>query len=310
MILTLRLLLVAAVASIHPIEGEPRVPAEASWFDRALVSAAPEASDVAQAASADSSEVVRTRRSLPARIGGAARNLGSDAWLVVSSPARINRHGAVRLAVVLAAGGVLYTYDEELLEASIRNWEDPTWSALQDVGSFVEPAGFMGQTIPIYLAVAGAGYLFDVRPMREIPVQIIESHLISGALRNSIKTFVGRSRPNENNGPYHFEFSKGNSFPSGHTSVMFEAATVLAHHAHSTPVAVLLYTLAGAGALERVHSRNHWPSDLILSAVSGTLIARTVVRRHEERTAGLKTGFFIEDDGTLRLGVSLPLGQP
>jgi len=48
-------------------------------------------------------------------------------------------------------------------------------------------------------------------------------------------------------------------------------------------VTVVLYGLATTGGLQRIHALQHWPSDVFLSALSGTLIARTVVRRHEER---------------------------
>ena len=291
-------------ASILALALEARVAAPWSEFSTPAFSAA------VAAPAADAADSIDHGGSLAARGWRTARNFASDTWLVVSSPARINRHGALQAVAVLAVGGAVYAYDEELLESSIRNREDPVWDAIQDVGSFVQPTGYMGRTIPYYVGAAGLGYLFDVKLLREIPIQIVESHLISGGVRNSAKLFLGRRRPFEERGPYHFEFNGGTSFPSGHTSVMFEIATVLSHHARSTPATVLFYTLAATGALERVHSRNHWPSDLILSAVSGTMIARTVVRRHEERQSRLRAEVFLDRDGVPRLAVSLPLSAP
>jgi membrane-associated phospholipid phosphatase len=36
-------------------------------------------------------------------------------------------------------------------------------------------------------------------------------------------------------------------------------------------------------AVQRVESGNHWPSDVLISAVYGTLVSRMVVKMHEKR---------------------------
>ena len=38
------------------------------------------------------------------------------------------------------------------------------------------------------------------------------------------------------------------------------------------------YSLATAGAIQRVESLNHWPSDVFIAAAYGTFVAHTVVR--------------------------------
>ena len=256
--------------------------------------------DTTRAAIGADTAATRPRLSLVARARRTAGAFASDVWVVASSPARLNRHGAVRLGIALGITGVLYAYDQELLDASLRNRDEPFWHGVQEVGSFVEPVGFMGRTNPYYAGAMVLGYVFNVRPLREIPAQILESHMISGGVRNAFKVVLGRRRPFEDKGPRFFEFNGGTSFPSGHTSVVFELATILSHHAHFMPVTIAAYGLATTAALERVHSRAHWPSDLFLSAVSGTMIARAVIRRHEERAArwSPKVGW---NDGALRI---------
>ena len=96
---------------------------------------------------------------------------------------------------------------------------------------------------------------------------------------------------------------RSSSFPSGHTSIYFETETILSHHARSRWVAVPLYALAVTGATQRVQARAHWPSDVFIPAVTGTLIARTVVRRTEERDARWVTQMGIEG-GTMRIAVA------
>ena len=114
--------------------------------------------------------------------------------------------------------------------------------------------------------------------------------MIAGTLRNILKPLVGRAHPYEGLGPRHFEFNEGTSFPSGHTSIFFEIATVVSEHVRSTPVTAGLYTLATLGAVQRVESQNHWPPDVFVPAVTGTLIARTIVRRNAERREQGRTG--------------------
>jgi hypothetical protein len=141
----------------------------------------------------------------------------------------------------------------------------------------------MKNTIPYYLAGEAVGQIFGIEPLKKIPLEIIESHLIAGGIRNASKLFIGRRREFEGKGPYFFEFNGGTSFPSGHTSVMFEVATIASHHAHNRLVSVFFYSLATLEGSQRIDSSAHWPSDVFLSAVLGSLVARAVVHRNAER---------------------------
>ena len=76
------------------------------------------------------------------------------------------------------------------------------------------------------------------------------------------------------------------SFPSGHTSMAFAAATsylVLArrqHLRHATRNAVLLYVgAAGVGAL-RLEAGRHFPTDVLGGAALGTSVGWLVARFH------------------------------
>ena len=229
----------------------------------------------------------RPRPTIPARAGSAVMNLGSDAWYILTSPARLNRHGLLVTGGLLAVGGVLYAYDDEIYQTFIRNRGDPVYEAVLDVGRWAEPVGFMGNTNPIYVATYVVGSAAGIEPLQEISLQILESHIIAGGLRNLGRLLIGRRRPFEDKGPRFFEINGGTSFPSGHTSVVFELATILSHHVRSTPFTVLAFAVATTVALERVDSNTHWPSDVYLAAVSGHLIARTVVERHEQRSWAL-----------------------
>jgi membrane-associated phospholipid phosphatase len=171
---------------------------------------------------------------------------------------------------------------------------EPFKSLMNFADSYI-PYGFMPNAFKIEVPVALLGYAIKSEPLQQIPVECIESHLIAGALRNILKPIVGRAHPYENLGPHHFEFNQGTSFPSGHTSVLFETATIVSEHVHSTPVTVILYAAAGLGAVQRVESQNHWPSDVLFPAITGTVISHTIVRRNAERRA--KDGTAVERTG-------------
>jgi membrane-associated phospholipid phosphatase len=217
-------------------------------------------------------------------VGRTLQILGSDGWALASSPARMDRGDALFVLGTAAATAVVFANDEAILRASLRNGSDPTYRAVLRVGYNLEPFGLMGNTLPYYFATMALGYAADSPTLALIPAEIIESHFLAGGLRNLSKLFLGRRRPFESRGPRAFEFDGGTSFPSGHTSVVFEVATVLSEHARRWPVTAVTYGLAATVAIQRVDSGNHWASDVIVPAITGTLIARTIVDRHR-RTA-------------------------
>lgn len=225
-----------------------------------------------------------SRPGIGARTKRAVGNFFSDGWYIASSPARAGGTDFLWIGAAIGAEAVLFANDQEIFDAVRREQDSPVLKEVLQLGSNIEPVGFMGKTIPFYLAALGAGYAFDVRPLRTIPAEIIESHLLAGGFRNLGKLLVGRKHPYENEGPYEFKFGKGTSFPSGHTSVAFELATIASMNAKSLPVTIAAYSLATTIAVERVNSRNHWPSDVFIAATYGTLVARTVVNLHEKRT--------------------------
>ncbi len=217
-----------------------------------------------------------------------AANFASDAWHVVSSPARINRRSALWLAGVLATGAVIYANDQEILDAFERSRGNGLYDAVIDVGEFLEPVGNMGNTNVFYFGGLVLGYAFRIAPLQNVTTQILESHFIAGGIRNVGEITLGRSRPFEGDGPRHFEFNGGTSLPSGHASVMFELATILSHHVDRVPFTVLAYGLATSVALQRVDARTHWPSDVFAGVVIGTAVSRTLLRLHESRALALE----------------------
>ncbi|HYM81394.1 MAG TPA: hypothetical protein VEY91_08280, partial [Candidatus Limnocylindria bacterium] len=104
----------------------------------------------------------------------------SDAWYVVSSPARLNLNGALWAAGVLGATGALYAYDQEIFDASQDAKGNAVYDAIIDVGETIEPLGHMGRTNKFYVVGLAIGSGFKIRPLETACAEILESHLVSG----------------------------------------------------------------------------------------------------------------------------------
>jgi len=252
------------------------------------------ATAAAQDAQLDSSAATRSspespRVGLPARAGNALVALGSDIGYVVTSPFRLNRNGVLKTVAVLGVTGMIYVMDDEIL-ARLQRGDSPVYEGIADVGDALEPAGFMPNSLMAWGSAALVGKIAGWNGLETASLQIIESHLIGGGIRNASKWLIGRRRPNEEKSSQFFEFNGGTSFPSGHAAVMFEAATVLSMRTKSLPVSIVCYTAATSVAIQRIESKGHWPSDVFLTAVVSTVVARAVVRRWESREAKRQEG--------------------
>jgi len=100
----------------------------------------------------------------------------------------------------------------------------------------------------------------------------VESALVNGLLKSVVK----RERPvPEFERPLHLRAPLTSSFPSGHASAAFCAATLLSDGDRLAP---LYYGAAVIAATSRMHVRIHHASDVLAGAAIGITIARVVKR--------------------------------
>ena len=120
------------------------------------------------------------------------------------------------------------------------------------------------------LAVAVAGFSWR-RPWlaARVAVTILLAEMVSGLL----KSWTGRDRPplaNPDPEPL-VRLPATGSFPSGHATVAFACATILAL---AVPrLAPPLFALAGLVAWSRVYVGVHYPLDVLAGAVLGVVLA-------------------------------------
>jgi undecaprenyl-diphosphatase len=96
----------------------------------------------------------------------------------------------------------------------------------------------------------------------------LESALVNGL----IKSLMPRRRPVfDGDHPFHLRTPKTASFPSGHASAGFTAATLLADGGKA-PWRWGWYGLAAVVASSRIHTRSHHASDVLAGAALGLLL--------------------------------------
>lgn len=94
---------------------------------------------------------------------------------------------------------------------------------------------------------------------------------IGAPLSHAIRRIANRSRP-ENP-------EDKNSFPSGHTILAFNIATIVGYE--YPKLRIPLYTLACGTAFSRVYLGRHYPSDVIVGALTGILVSAITIRYKE-----------------------------
>lgn len=233
--------------------------------------------------SSENKETEKTGRSVCRDFYQYGKDYAYDGWYLVTSPLRLTRKQAIGVGATFLVGGLIYAYDEPLLNGFRRRGNEPWYQDLQHLGDEIETYGLAATMNPYYIGGIFTGYVFKIKWLEETSVQLHETMFFGSIIRQVFVHLFGRARPFEHRGPYSFRFDKGSSFFSGHTTNVFEAATIISHQCDFWPVTIVAYSLASVIGLQRLQAYAHWPSDVYLGAIYGTVVARTLIKLHENR---------------------------
>ena len=236
----------------------------------------------------------------------AGRCLVSDVYHVYSPPSRINSRSALWVSGLLAVGGVIYIYDQEILDAFQRSKGHGPIHTLSSWGDTFYDVGDGGASSRYYVLGLAVGYVTGYGPLRDLSLDIVESYILAGSVKNVTNLFAGRSRPFSGEGPRMFRFNEGTSLPSGHASNVFQLARILSHHLSFKPFTVAAYTVATSVCIERLTSESHWPSDVYAGMLLGYFVADVVLKRNENRRLKI-TPTASSDGSSMGLAVSCGL---
>jgi membrane-associated phospholipid phosphatase len=147
-------------------------------------------------------------------------------------------------------------------------------------------------------AITTYGLLFKNEKIKSTAFLATQAYITAGVIQGSLKFLSKRQRPNyidvktnTTNKTFHGPFYKfaaqssgikpNSSFPSGHTSVAFAAATVYAmEYRHHPWIPIFSYSFASLVGLSRITEKKHWPTDVLVGAALGILSGRQVVNNY------------------------------
>ena len=226
--------------------------------------------------------------------------LADDIKQQVTSPLRATGSDWLKIgAFGLFTTGVVLFVDKPLnrLAVDIRNENSSVVSASNYVTRF--GGAYEGYT----LAALGAyGYIFKKEKTKTTTFLATQAYITAAAIETALKYITGRQRPNyydpvtgQNSPTWHgpfYQFQKDKngqkpplesytSFPSGHTTVAFAAATVFAmEYKDIKIIPIIAYSAATLIGLSRIAENQHWASDVLVGAALGFLSGRQVVNNY------------------------------
>src|SRR5438876_5126615 len=125
-------------------------------------------------------------------------------------------------------------------------------------------------------AAGSLGTYFVARALNKPRVEHLgmdetEALILAAGMSEMEKQIFRRHRPIDLTGHQ----SPGFSFPSGHATLTFSAATVLQQHL-GYQAAIPTYLIASYVAMSRLHDNRHYASDVIFGAATGIVVGRSV----------------------------------
>lgn len=169
----------------------------------------------------------------------------------------------------------LYWLGAGTAAAALVHPEDHDINAeLADKSSVFAAGKVIGAT-PTILGAAAAAYLVgswtESPRLRHLGLDEIEGAILADVIAEGGKQIARRDRPLNADGSKQAGFS----FPSGHATTAFTAATILQQHL-GYRAGIPTYLVASYVAISRLHDNRHFASDVAFGAATGIIIGRSV----------------------------------
>jgi hypothetical protein len=222
--------------------------------------------------------------------------LGTDLVQEVTGPFHASKKTWAEVGGFVVVEGALFAFGDKPIQKNTTTFMTNN-PGLKSTSQYVTDFGALYE---IYtLAAFGAyGIIFKSNKVKTTTLLATQSYLAAGAMESAVKFITGRVRPNaytpemENNGTFKGPSSSSisSSFPSGHTTAAFAAATVFAQeYKDETLIPVVAYTAATLVGLSRITQNAHWATDVVAGACLGYVTGKQVVNNYH-RYARLKSG--------------------
>lgn len=217
------------------------------------------------------------------------------------SPFHVNKKGWLTGAAFAALTIGVGFLDEPVQKQAVTFRNNNPWS--EKYSRALTNTGGLYEVVPL-AGIAVYGFAFKNEKLRTTTYLALQSYITSTVWSTIFKTLSGRTRPVNfdpdsplNDPRFYGPFKKlpygGNSsFPSGHTTLAFAAATVYAKEYKDIPaVPIISYTVASLISVSRITENRHWATDILTGAALGYLSGTQVVNNYHryaklQRTRG------------------------
>ncbi len=227
--------------------------------------------------------------------------LGSDLKQEFTKPFHMTKKDWGNFGKFTAVTLALSFADEPIQQAALKLRNRNT--GINNISKYVTNFGGLYEAYTL-AALGGYGFIFKNEKMKTTALLATQAYITGASLESVLKFLSGRTRPSYYGAGVQAEprflgpFSKTakdasgqkvySSFPSGHTTVAFAAATVFAsEYKNITIVPIIAYSAATLIGISRITENKHWATDVLVGAAVGFLAGKNVVNNYH-RFAKLK----------------------
>ena len=220
----------------------------------------------------------RQSKSFASSLGTAVKTIGEDELHIIKSPFSVS---ALKWdAIAIGATGVLIANDESVLYQVSPSWHNTSIN--------ISNAGVYGLG-----AAAGGifvtGLITHNEHATDTGIRSAEASVDSVILYVALKAILARQRPYTGQGEGRFfsgNWTSG-SFPSGHATLAWTLASVMAHEYPNWPMRLLMYGVATAVSTTRATGGVHFPADVFSGSVIGFGVGTYVAHKDRQKLPSL-----------------------
>lgn len=217
--------------------------------------------------------------------GSYLKSYFTDSWSIIKSPLHWKTGEWITFGAITGSGVLLYTQD-----AAIRDFvqEQRTASGDKFFRYGFEHWGSGYYTVPLLGGLYFGGRLLKNDRLSATALTAGKAAAVSAVFVNIVKQAAHRHRPCQDSpaDPANWDGPVGNrhhtSFPSGHSTLAFSVASVLAsEYSETVWVPVVAYSLAAGTAISRIYHDKHWASDVLIGSAFGWAAGRFIWKRNQ-----------------------------
>ncbi len=229
--------------------------------------------------------------------------LGSNMKQSFTKPFHMKKKDWTNLAK-FAAIELALTFADKPIQRNAVDWRNNS-STVRWISDYTTRFGGLYEVYAL-LALTAESYITNNRKLRTTTLLASQSYLTAGAIQFAAKFLFGRQRPSYADnytldaeptfrGPFYKNIDgngkkTNSSFPSGHTTGAFAAATVYSlEYKDKAWVPILSYSVASLIGLSRITENKHWLTDIVAGAALGFITGQQVVNNYH-RYAKIKSG--------------------